>query len=166
MDDNWSEELLTESLKHHKIRNVAQKVSKLDPKHDQITKEILRQFCPQPVTEKPRNINPVETETSIPISVSTEKFEESNKTTESLISNHTFPPISSHNLSKINGARGLRLKFEDVIDATEHADGTERKIVACESYGKKFYQSKQTKALQILNQEKNVALVFIRLNVG
>ena len=145
---------------------MAQKVSKLDPKHDQITKEILRQFCPQPVTEKPRNINPVETETSIPISVSTEKFEESNKTTESLISNHTFPPISSHNLSKINGARGLRLKFEDVIDATEHADGTERKIVACESYGKKFYQSKQTKALQILNQEKNVALVFVRSNVG
>ena len=166
MDDNWSEELLTESLKHHKIRNVAQKVSKLDPKHDQITKEILRQFCPQPITEKPSKINPDETETSNPISVSTEKFEESNKTTESLISNHTFPPISSHNLSKINGARGLRLKFEDVIDATEHADGTERKIVACESYGKKFYQSKQTKALQILNQEKNVALVFVRSNVG
>ena len=145
---------------------MAQKVSKLDPKHDQITKEILRQFCPQPITEKPSKINPDETETSNPISVSTEKFEESNKTTESLISNHTFPPISSHNLSKINGAGGLRLKFEDVIDATEHADGTERKIVACESYGKKFYQSKQTKALQILNQEKNVALVFIRLNVG
>ena len=164
MDDNWSEELLTESLKHHKIRNVAQKVSKLDPMHDQITKEILKQFCPQPVTEKLSNINSDETETSNPTtsSVSTEKFEESNKTTESLISNHTFPPISSHNLSKINGAGGLRLKFEDVIDATEHADGTERKIVACESYGKKFYQSKQPKLynvsnLVVLNQEKSQA---------
>ena len=123
---------------------MAQKVSKLDPKHDQITKEILKQFCPHPVTEKLSNINPDETETSNPTSVSTENLEESNQTTESLISNHTFPPISSHNLSKINGAGGLRLKFEDVIDATQR-DGAERKIVACESYGKKFYQSKQPK---------------------
>ena len=141
---------------------MAQKVSKLDPKHDQITKEILKQFCPHSVTEKLSNINPDETETSNPTSVSTENLEESNQTTESLISNHTFPPISSHNLSKINGAGGLRLKFEDVIDATESADGTERKIVACESYGKKFYQSKQPKLynvsnLVVLNQEKSLA---------
>ena len=141
MDDNWSEELLTESLKHHKIRNVAQKVSKLDPNHDQITKEILKQFCPaQPVTtEKLSKVNS-ETETK-PTTFVTENVEESNKTTESLINNHTFPPISSHNLSKINGA-GLRLRFEDVIDASQQ-DGTERTIVACESYGKKIYQSIQ-----------------------
>ena len=47
MDQHLSEELLTESLNHHKLRNVAQKVAKLNPHTDQITKEILKQFCPK-----------------------------------------------------------------------------------------------------------------------
>merc|ERR1712218_78545 len=46
-DENLSEDLLTESLNHHKLRNVAKKVAKLNRKEDQITKEILRQFCPK-----------------------------------------------------------------------------------------------------------------------
>ena len=47
MDQHLSEELLTESLNHHKLRNVAQKVAKLNPHEDQITREILKQFCPK-----------------------------------------------------------------------------------------------------------------------
>ena len=41
-----SENLLTESLNGHKLRNVAMKVARLNPQKDQITKEILDQFCP------------------------------------------------------------------------------------------------------------------------
>ena len=40
-----SENLLTESLNGHKLRNVAMKVARLNPQKDQITKEILDQFC-------------------------------------------------------------------------------------------------------------------------
>ena len=42
-----SENLLTESLNGHKLRNVAKKVARLNPKTDQITAEILKQFCPK-----------------------------------------------------------------------------------------------------------------------
>ena len=51
MDQHLSEELLTESLNHHKLRNVAQKVAKLNPHTDQITKEILKQFCPKKIEQ-------------------------------------------------------------------------------------------------------------------
>jgi len=44
-----SENLLTESLNGHKLRNVAMKVARLNPQKDQITKEILDQFCPKMV---------------------------------------------------------------------------------------------------------------------
>ena len=42
-----SENLLTESLNGHKLRNVARKVARLNPEKDQITAEILKQFCPK-----------------------------------------------------------------------------------------------------------------------
>jgi hypothetical protein len=42
-----SENMLTESLNRHKLRGVEHKVAKLNPTTDQITSEILRQFCPK-----------------------------------------------------------------------------------------------------------------------
>ena len=42
-----SENLLTESLDGHRIRNIGRKVAYLDPENDQIVREILRQFCPK-----------------------------------------------------------------------------------------------------------------------
>ena len=49
-----SENLLSQSLNGHKIRNVANKVKHLDSINDQIVLEILRQFCPTTLQE-PRN---------------------------------------------------------------------------------------------------------------
>lgn len=42
-----SENLLTESLNRRKLRDVPGKVALLDPTQDEITAEILRQFCPK-----------------------------------------------------------------------------------------------------------------------
>lgn len=53
------EHLFTESLNNHKLRNVAEKVAKLDPKTDQITSEILRQFCPKPVNHTDHKFPPI-----------------------------------------------------------------------------------------------------------
>jgi len=52
-----SENLLSQSLNGHKIRNVVDKVKHLDPVNDQIVSEILRQFCPKPekIPEQPIN---------------------------------------------------------------------------------------------------------------
>ena len=44
-----SENLLTEGLKHRKIRNIEEKIEFLK-KDDQIVSEIVRQFCPKPPT--------------------------------------------------------------------------------------------------------------------
>ena len=44
-----SENLLTEGLKHRKIRNIDEKIEFLK-KDDQIVSEIVRQFCPKPTT--------------------------------------------------------------------------------------------------------------------
>merc|ERR1712079_277320 len=52
-----SENLLSQLLNGHKIRNVVDKVKHLDPVNDQIVSEILRQFCPKPekIPEQPIN---------------------------------------------------------------------------------------------------------------
>ena len=42
-----SENLLTEGLKHRKIRNIEEKIEFLK-QDDQIVSEIVRQFCPKP----------------------------------------------------------------------------------------------------------------------
>ena len=52
-----SENLLTEGLKHRKIRNIEEKIEFLK-KDDQIVSEIVRQFCPKP----PTTTTPVTTE--------------------------------------------------------------------------------------------------------
>ena len=44
-----SENLLTEGLKHRKIRNIEEKIEFLK-QDDQIVSEIVRQFCPKPST--------------------------------------------------------------------------------------------------------------------
>jgi len=68
-----SENLLTESLNGHKLRNVAMKVARLNPQKDQITKEILDQFC------RPKMVN-----CSLP-----------NEDSKLDLENHQFPLLSN-----------------------------------------------------------------------
>ncbi len=60
VNNDLSQNLLTESLNRHRIRNVADKVAHLDPANDQIVAEILQQFCNKPTLEIPDDYQPIE----------------------------------------------------------------------------------------------------------
>ena len=123
---------------------MAKKVAKLNPKEDQITKEILRQFCPKINKSKIVDNTGMLASTSQKESVFENKTisvgepplidsevlgsnpGRDNETILLLTKNHTFPPITSHNISDDNSI--LTLKFDE--------NETEKKIITCQSYGK------------------------------
>ena len=129
---------------------MAKKVAKLNPKEDQITKEILRQFCPKIKKSKIIDntgilastsqteyvfVNETESVGEPPV-IDSEDLGSNpgrdNQTILLLTKNHTFPPITSHNISADNSI--LTLKFDE--------NETEKKIITCQSYGTYSYINK------------------------
>lgn len=113
-----SENLLSQSLNGHKIRNVANKVKHLDSINDQIVLEILRQFCPTTLQE-PRNDSSVFYEEALQESL--EDLQDEKSDTKETDLNVT---ISNLNATKIH------LQFKENTDLKKIET-----VFVCEDYG-------------------------------